>query len=71
MKVRDGFKFGIGLALANGVIYAICGYVDKESRIHRQVDRIIAAWTGKDTEANQTTDIPVTTVKNKIGFTIE
>lgn len=71
MTVKDGFKLGVGFTLAKGILYTTGELLDKKSRIRKEVKRCITSIKGQPIKEEPAVHRPVTTVKNKIGFTIE
>lgn len=41
MKVKDGFKFGIGYCIARGMLEVISDLTNKNSKIRKNVDRLV------------------------------
>lgn len=72
MKVKDGFKFGIGYCVATGTLSAISTLIlvltDKDGEIRKNANRLMHAVKN----AGLTKTIGhIATGKNKIGFAIE
>lgn len=63
MKIRDGFKFGLGFVMAGGLMrYLEAVIVDKDPKYTKSWKRIAATLKGEPYEKS---------CKAKIGFTIE
>lgn len=71
MRIKDGFKFGVGFLLAKVVVCTTCDLLNKKSKLRKDVDRRIAKLKCQKIEDEPIVRRPVTTVQNRIGFTID
>lgn len=70
MKIKDGFKFGLGYFIAGGLIrYAELVIVDKDPKYTKLWKNIATKIKGTEIEEEALDEFK--TCKNKIGFTID